>query len=655
MRRAHRALTAVAAAASVLSLTATGLVAATPAEAVDGPTAQVWVTSRDGTQKMTHAAPVAFTPGGSDALTVTVDPTREYQTMRGFGASITDSSAHLLAGLPKSRRDAVMADLFGPAGNRLSVLRQPMGASDFVAGDFYTYDDVPAGQTDYDLSKFSINHDRAEILPLVRQAIRLNPDITVVASPWSPPAWMKTNGDLVGGRLIDEPRIYAAYAQYFVKFVQAYAAARVPVHAVTLQNEPQNRNPRSYPGMGLPAWQETKLAVAVDEAFAAAGLRTKILGYDHNWATHPDDLASTPPGEDPEADYPYRLLESSDAGAYDGIAYHCYAGEPLDQTKLHDAHPDTELWFTECSGSHGASDPPAKFFADTLTWHARNLVMGVTRNWGSTVVNWNLALDPSGGPHNGGCDTCTGVVTVGPKNTVTRNAEYYTLGHLARFVDPGAVRVASTSYGTTGWNGKVMSVAFRNPDGSIVLLAHNENDAPSDFAVAQGGQSFDYTLPGGALATFVWDDSAALDDGFDLAAVDAATATSTTNGTGTGNAVDDDGSTAWTTGTAQTPGQELTVDLGVPVDVRKVVLDAGFTTAPPEEWWTPGIPSTDYPRGVRLLTSTDGDDWTPVSTATGGGQLTTLTADGSPVRWLRLEVTTSSDSWWSVADLRVHT
>ena len=653
-----RATRGLAAAVTALATAGGALLAtAAPAPAADGPTARVWVTTPDGSQKMAPQALVAFEDGGSDDLTVTVDPTREYQTMRGFGASITDSSAHLLARLPKSRRDAAMADLFGPDGDRLSVLRQPMGASDFVAGDFYTYDDVPAGETDYDLSEFSIAHDRAEILPLVRQALRLNPDITVVASPWSPPAWMKTNGDLVGGRLIDDPRVYATYAKYFVKFVQAYADARVPVHAVTLQNEPQNRNPSSYPGMGLPAWQERKLAVAVDDAFAAAGLDTKILGYDHNWSTHPADVASTPPGEDPETDYPYRLLDPANAGAdaFDGIAYHCYAGDPSDQTDLHDAFPDTELWFTECSGSHGASDPPAQFFADTLKWHARNLVMGVTRNWSSTVVNWNLALDPSGGPHNGGCDTCTGVVTVGAKNTVTRNAEYYTLGHLARFVDPGAVRIASSSYGTTGWNGKVMSVAFRNPDGSIVLVAHNENDEPSDVGIAQGDKSFDYTLPGGSLATFVWDDSAALDDGYDLADLGDASATSTTNGSGTANVLDDDGSTAWTSGAAQQPGQELTVDLGAPVDVRKVVLDAGFTTADPEQWWTPGIPSDDYPRGVRLLTSTDGTSWTEVSSAQGAGQLTTLTADGSPVRWLRLELTAASGSWWSVADLRVHT
>ena len=241
--------------APLLALTGllAGLVVAvpvgSPAAAADSPTARVWITTPDGTQRLAPATPATFGPGGSDQLTITVDPTRRYQTMRGFGASITDSSAVVLYRLRPAARDAVMADLFDPrTGDGLSVLRQPMGASDFVAGDHYTYDDVPAGETDYAMDDFTIAHDRPRILPLLRQALRLNPDLTVVATPWSPPAWMKTNGSLIGGRLIDEPAIYQAYARYFVKFVQAYRKAGVPVHAVTLQNEPQNRNPGGYPG-----------------------------------------------------------------------------------------------------------------------------------------------------------------------------------------------------------------------------------------------------------------------------------------------------------------------------------------------------------------------------------------------------------------------
>ena len=174
-----------------------------------------------------------------------------------------------------------------------------MGASDFVAGAHYTYDDVPAGQTDYDMRRFSIAHDRTEILPLLRRARELNPELKVIATPWSPPAWMKTNQSLIGGRLIDTPRIYEAYARYFVEFVRAYERAGVPIYALTVQNEPQNRNPSGYPGMDMPVRQEAKLIEALGPALRKARLDTKLLGYDHNWTEHANDIASTPPGESP--------------------------------------------------------------------------------------------------------------------------------------------------------------------------------------------------------------------------------------------------------------------------------------------------------------------------------------------------------------------
>ena len=614
-----------------------------PAAPAQGPAAHVWVTTPDGTQRLSDRGSVEFRAGGSPNLTISVDPSRSYQTMDGFGASITDSSAHVLSRLDGRTRRATMKRLFSPsAGDGLSFLRQPMGASDFVAGGFYTYDDLPAGRTDYDMSKFSIAHDREEIIPLLRQAIALNPRLKVIGSPWSAPAWMKTNGSLIGGRLIDDPRIYAAYARYFVKFVQAYARAGVPVYAVTVQNEPQNRNPSGYPGMDLPVAQEARLIEALGPAFRAAGLETKILGYDHNWETHPDDIASTPPGEDPETDYPAKLLSTGAARWIAGTAFHCYSGDPSSQTALHHAFPDKGIWFTECSGSHGPTDPPAQVFSDTLKWHARNLVLGVTRNWGKTVVNWNLALDPSGGPHRGGCDTCTGVVTVGPGNTVTENAEYHTLGHLARFVRPGAERIASTSFGTTGWNGQIMDVAFRNPDGSTALVVHNENDDPRSFAVAQGGRSFDYTLPGGALATFTWPASPALEDGRVLLDAYGTTATASPAGEAA-DAVDDDATTRWTTGAAQQPGQYLQVDLGRSQSVRRVVLDTG-------------VDAGDYPHGYALFTSADGEHWSasPVATGAGSGQLTTIDILATKTRFLRVVQTATAPQWWSVADLRVY-
>jgi glucosylceramidase len=616
------------------------LAAAAPAAA--GPAAHVWVTSPDGSLKMADRGTVAFAPGGSDALTISVDPSRDYQSMDGFGASITDSSANVLYRLDSKHRATAMASLFGRDGDRLSFLRQPMGSSDFVAGPHYTYDDMPAGETDYGMHHFSIQHDRKQILPLLRTALALNPQLKVIGTPWSPPAWMKTSGSLIGGRLIDEPRIYAAYARYFVKFVKGYEGAGVPIYAVTVQNEPQNRHPNGYPGMDLPVAQEAKLVVAIGQAFDAAGIDTKIFGYDHNWSEHPGDIESTPPGETPETEYPTDLLNSAAGPWLAGTAFHCYAGDPSRQTDLHRAFPDKGIWFTECSGSHGPSDPPAQVFSDTLKWHARNLVLGVTRNWGMTVVNWNLALDPAGGPHNGGCDTCTGVITVGPGQEVTKNAEYFTLGHLARFVRPGARRIASTSFGTTGWNGQIMDVAFRNPDGSTALVVHNENDDPRAFAVAEGGQSFEYTLPGGALATFVWPADASLSDGYALLDADRMSATASTPD-GARNAVDDDATTRWTTGAAQAPGQWLQVDLGATETVRRVVLDTGADRG-------------DFPRGYELYTSTDGTSWsaTPVASGAGSGQLTTIDIAPTTARFVRVVQTATAPQWWSVADLRIY-
>ncbi len=303
---------------------------------------------------------------------------------------------------------------------------------------------------------------------------------------------MKDSDSLIGGHLKDDPAVYQAYARYLVKFVQAYAAAGVPVDYLTVQNEPQNRKPNAYPGTDLPVQQEAKVIEALGPLLHRASPRTKILAYDHNWTTHPDDIATAQQlGEDPQTDYPYEVLDSPAAKWIAGTAYHCYSGDPSAQSALHDAHPDKGIWFTECSGSHGATDTPDQIFRGTLTWHARTITIGTTRNWAKSVADWNLALDANGGPHNGGCDTCTALLTVNADHTVTTNAEFYTIGHLSKFVRPGAVRIGSTNYGTTGWNGQLTDVAFRNPDGSTALVVHNENDDPRSFAVAVGEQSFD--------------------------------------------------------------------------------------------------------------------------------------------------------------------
>jgi glucosylceramidase len=612
-------------------------------------TAHVWVTTPDGTEKMHDRGTVAFGTTASAVPTVVVDPTLRYQEMRGFGGAITDSSATVLYRLSPAARDATMRSLFDPVhGDGLDYLRQPIGASDFVATAAYTYDDISPGQTDYAQQHFSIAHDQAQILPLLRQAEALNPRLQIVASPWSPPAWMKTGGSLIGGRLIDDPRIYRSYALYLLKFVQAYRAAGVTVDTITVQNEPQNRAPSGYPGTDLPSWQEEKIIEQLGPMLRTAGLHTKILAYDHNWSEHPNDVASTPSDETADINsYPQNVLSSPAARWVYGVAYHCYAGDPSAMTALHDEFPDKPIYFTECSGTQ--SGDPANTFSDTLKWHARNLIIGNTRNWAETVINWNLALDPSGGPHVGGCDTCTGIVTVGPGDTVTDNAEYYTLGHLARFVAPGAVRIASTSFGTTGWNGQIMDVAFRNPDGSTVLVAHNENDNPQSFAVREGNESFAYTLPGGALATFTWRGQLSGTGAQRQIAPSGWTATADPpgptdpccSGDVAANAVDGDASTRYSTGTAQAPGQYLQVDFGAAIPARQVVFDTGASVG-------------DYPRGYAVTSSPDGTHWTTETAGQGTGQFITVDLSGAPVRYVRVTLTAAASSWWSVADVRAY-
>ncbi|WP_377272854.1 discoidin domain-containing protein [Peterkaempfera sp. SMS 1(5)a] len=645
----RRALGTVTATAVALSLACAAPVQATAAASRHAgrhpaATADVWVTTPDRSELLHPRAPVAFHQGASTQTTITVDPDRTFQSMDGFGAALTDSSAAVLSGLAPGVRDDAMRKLFDPVqGIGVSFLRQPIGSSDFTAEQqHYSLDDVPAGQTDFPLAHFSIAHDRQRILPLLRQAKRLNPQLTVMATPWSPPAWMKTTDSLFSGRLKSDPAVYDAYARYLVKFVQAYTAAGVPIDYLSLQNEPQNRNVNGYPSADMPVEQEVAVIKILGPLLKKAGLHTRILGYDHNWITHPGDVGTTPPGEDPQTDYPYEILDSDAATWVAGTAYHCYAGDPSAQSALHEAHPDKGIWFTECSGSHAPGDTPEQIFRGTLTWHARTLTVGATRNWAKSVVNWNIALDSTGGPHNGGCTTCTGLLTAQPDGSYTTDAEYYTIGHLSKFVKPGAVRIASTNFGTTGWNGQITDVAFRNPDGSTALVVHNENDNPRTFAVAVGDQSFEYTLPGGALATFTWPKSGAPGHVAQPLPLDGATATAgPAGGSDAPLAIDDDAATRWSSGQAQAPGQYLQIDLGRSTRFNRVALDSGDNLG-------------DYARGWALSVSDDGTTWREVRSGTGTGQLTTVDTPGTRARYLRVTATAAAPNWWSLADVRLY-
>jgi glucosylceramidase len=477
-----KGMTALLGAAALIAAGAIAGLSPGAAHAASGPAVSVWETTANQSQLLAPQAGATFNAGnGSASQTITVNPATTYQSMTGFGASFTDSSAWLVANSPL--RSQIMTKLFSPtSGIGLDFLRQPIGASDF-SQSLFSYDDLPSGQTDPTLAKFSIAHDNAYILPVLQQALSLNPNITIMATPWSPPGWMKSSGSMIGGSLNSGD--YQVFADYLTKFVQAYDAAGVPISLITAQNEPEY-SPSNYPGSTFTASQEASfIGSNLGPDLQKAGPSTKIIAYDHNWN---------------DTSFPETVLGNSTAGPYTaGVAWHCYAGDPSAQTTVHNAFPNKDAYFTECSGTQSSN--PANTFADSLDWQTENLIIGATRNWAKTVATWNMALNPSGGPSMN-CTTCTGVVTVdNSADTATYNAEYYVLGQASKFVKPGAVRIDSNTFGS----GNVEDVAFRNPDGSNALIALNADTSNAHtFNVDENGQYFTYTLPARAVATFTW-------------------------------------------------------------------------------------------------------------------------------------------------------
>lgn len=443
-----------------------------------------WLTTGDATKSLSHEP--------TDTLetqlvskrfpVITVDETTKYQQMIGFGGAFTDASTYLIeTKLPPSRRDSLMRELFsrGSGGLGLSFMRIPMGASDF-SFSWYTYDDMPDGETDPTLAHFSIAMDQAYKLPIIKQALSINPQLTLLANPWSPPAWMKTSDSLVQGTL--NPSAYTSFANYFVKFIRAYEAQGVPISAITLQNEPHS-TADNLPTMVLdPPTRALLVGHYVGPLFARSGLTTAIWEYDHNWYFPTQPLS---------------VLDDDVAAKYiQAVAWHCYAGNPSAQSTVHWAYPAKDTYVSECSGGDFVGD-----YSANLNFFVGQLVIGATQNWARGVALWNLALDENDGPRTEGCDNCHGLVTIDDNTgAITRNPEYYALAQVSTFVRPGAYRIAST------WSiGSLTSVAFQNTDDqSIVALVLNSAAQSSRFTLQWRQQSLQYTLPPVSVVTFIW-------------------------------------------------------------------------------------------------------------------------------------------------------
>ncbi len=459
-----------------------------------GPAVSLVLSTNDETQLMAAQPSVNFNLGstadaGTD--TVVVDAKQTYQSIDGFGASFTDSAAWLLMTVePSSSLSGTLNDLFTRNGNGigLSFMRIPIGASD-IALSVYSFDDMPVGQTDPTLANFSITHDQAYILPLIQQAKALNPNMKLMANPWSPPGWMKDPASvspvsMLGGSLLMTSANEAAFANYFVKYIQAYQAAGVPIDYITVQNEPLNIT-TSYPSMGMSdTVQLALLQNYVLPALAANNISTKVFVYDHNWDT---------------PSYPQTVLSGLTAQQLTqvaGTAWHGYGGAPGAQQLLQNQFPTLGNWETEHSGGAWISD---QFTSDMLE------ITQVLRNSGKAYVKWSLALNQNLGPNLtqnaglGGCNTCTPIVTVNSQTgAVTKDIEFYTLGHYSKYVLPGAVRVYSSN------TPAIASVAFVNPDRSMALIAYNSSPSSQTFQVQWGTESFSYTLPATAADTFTW-------------------------------------------------------------------------------------------------------------------------------------------------------
>jgi glucosylceramidase len=453
-------------------------------------TVQAWITTGNQAKLLSREADARFDGAmvkmAAGTPVIEIDPAVSYQQIAGFGAAITDASAYLIQQrMTGPQREVLLRELFGRAqvpgqgqGIGLSFTRLTIGASDF-SRRHYSFDDMPAGQSDPQLQHFSIDAQRDTVLPVVKSALAVNPQLKVMASPWSAPGWMKSTDSLVKGTL--KPEAFDAFARYLNRYVDAMKLEGVPVSALTLQNEP-HFEPGDYPGMRVdPPKRAAFIAGHLGPLLARANPGTAIFDWDHNW-------------DQPES--PAAVLADPQAASYvSGIAWHCYAGQSGVQATLHDKFPSKETWFTECSGGGWSPD-----WAKNLQYFTKSLVIDTTRGWARGVLFWNLALDENDGPHLGGCNDCRGVVTIDSKTgAVTRNVEYYALAHASRFVLPGARRVKS-SEASAG----LANVAFRNPDGSTALLVANGEAAARSFVVKVGKESFRYTLPASSVASFTW-------------------------------------------------------------------------------------------------------------------------------------------------------
>jgi len=468
--------------------------------------AESWVTNPDRSmlfQKQTDSVFFGTSAGRNRGATIVIDESLQLQEIDGFGFAITGGTAELLMKMTPAARAKILKEVFGNEGTEIGVsyLRLSIGASDLNSFVF-SYNDLPENETDYDLKKFTLSQDLKDVVPVMKEILAINPDIKILGSPWSAPAWMKTNNNIRGGALKKE--CYDVYARYFVKYVQAMKGQGIIIDAVTVQNEPLNS--KNTPSM---QWYWTEQADFIKNnlgpSFEKSGLKTKIILFDHNID---------------RADYPLSMLNDPDVAKYaDGTGFHHYGGDIGSMSIVHNARPDKNLYFTE---QMVVETPGTKTI--NISDQVLRLIINTTRNWSRNSILWNLAADPKNDPHtdNGGCSMCQGAITIDGDN-VGRNIAYYTIAHASKFVTPGSVRIGSTFTGdktvsltedeerpgikraTVIENTQVLpNVTFRRPDGKIVIIVANNTFSANAFTIKFRGETASFRLVPGAVGTYVF-------------------------------------------------------------------------------------------------------------------------------------------------------
>jgi len=431
---------------------------------------QVWQSAEDGSLKLSEGTPIAFDDGVARAKSVVaIDPTKTYQSMLGMGSSLEHATCENLAKLSDEKRAEVIESLVDPVkGIGMNLIRLCIGTSDFVGEPYYSYNDLPAGETDLELKNFSIEKDRAYLLPAIKLAQAKNPDLLFFASPWSPPGWMKTGGTMQGGRL--RPEFYEVYARYLLKYLEAYRAEGIPLHAMTLQNEPQHTDPNYPTTLWTGTEQRDFIAANFGPLLAKSGLPTQIWAWDHNWN---------------QPDFPRAVMASPEAAKYvQGTAWHFYEGKVEAQTAFHEEFPHKDTYFSEGStfGARGAGQ-----------------IIDILRNWARSYNAWVIMLDehrkPNRGPHSASA-TC---IQLNDDGTVEYRFDYYMYGQFMKFIPRGAVRIDSGES-----TRELPQVAFLTPDKQIVLVVANTQKEAADFAITFKGRSIKTELGPRTVATYRW-------------------------------------------------------------------------------------------------------------------------------------------------------